>query len=350
MNNWKSTILTPNNSMQEAIALLDKVETKIIMVADKKSRLIGTVTDGDIRRALINHFEMDTMLSEIMFDKPTTVSANDGRRKILAIMKEKDILQVPLVDKNNKIIGLEVISNLLKSSRYDNPVFLMAGGLGKRLKPLTDDTPKPLLKIGSKPILETILHQFIDAGFHNFFISTHYKADMVSQHFGDGKKWNVSIEYVHEDSPLGTAGALGLLPSDINNLPIIMMNGDLLTNVDFSSLLKFHNEQNSIATMCVSEYDFQVPYGVVELSNQKVVSIAEKPMHKFFINSGIYVIDNSLLSSLDGKSPMDMPQLLENQIKENIQVSVFPIHEYWLDIGQIEHLEKAKIDSKRLFE
>ena len=226
----------------------------------------------------------------------------------------------------------------------------MAGGFGMRLQPLTNDIPKPLLKIGNKPILETILHQFIDAGFHNFYISTHYKADMVRKHFSDGKKWNVSIQYVHEDKPLGTAGALGLLTVDFPELPIIMMNGDLLTNVDFGSLLKFHNEQDAIATMCVREYDIQVPYGVVKLSQQKVVSITEKPIQKFFINAGIYVLNSSLLLSVDGESHIDMPNLLEKQIEANEKVNIFPLHEYWLDIGQIEQLEQAKLDSENLFE
>ena len=275
MIDWKAAILSPDDNLSQAINVLNSESSRVVLVSDEKGRLLGTVTDGDIRRALIDHYGMDALLSDIMFKDPTTALASDNRRDILAVMKDKDILQVPIIDENRKIVGLETLHHILENNRYDNPVFLMAGGFGMRLQPLTNDIPKPLLKIGNKPILETILHQFIDSGFHNFYISTHYKADMVRKHFGDGKQWNVSIQYVHEDNPLGTAGALGLLPLDLPELPIIMMNGDLLTNVDFVSLLNFHNEQDAMATMCVREYDIQVPYGVVKMSQQKVVSITE---------------------------------------------------------------------------
>ena len=351
MPDWKKVILRKTDTMGMAIQVLNNTGFfRIVMIVDINERLVGTVTDGDIRRALVNHYGMDTLLSEIMFKEPTTAFVTDSRRKILAIMKDKDFLEVPIIDENRKIIGLETLHHIIEKKKYGNPVFLMAGGYGVRLQPATNDIPKPLLKIGDKPILETILNQFIDAGFHNFYISTHYKADMIRKHFGDGKQWNVSIQYVHEDNPLGTAGALGLLPLDLPELPIIMMNGDLLTNVDFVSLLKFHNEQDAIATMCVREHDIQVPYGVVKSSQQKVVSITEKPIQKFFINAGIYVLNPSLLLSVDGKSHIDMPNLLETQIKENEKVSIFPLHEYWLDIGQIEQLEQAKLDSENLFE
>ena len=350
MIDWKSVTLGPEDNLFKAIDVLNRESLRIVLVSDEKDTLLGTVTDGDIRRALIDHYSMDTLISDIMFKEPITAMVSDNPKSILAIMKDKDILQVPVIDENRKIVGLETLHHILENNRYDNPVFLMAGGFGVRLQPLTNDIPKPLLKIGNKPILETILLQFIDAGFHNFYISTHYKADMVREHFGDGKQWNVSIKYVHEDNPLGTAGALGLLPLDLPELPIIMMNGDLLTNVDFISLLKFHNEQDAIATMCVREYVLQVPYGVVKLSQQKVVSITEKPIHKFFINAGIYILNPSLLLSVDGESHIDMPNLLEKKIIENEKVSIFPLHEYWLDIGQIEQLEQAKLDSENLFE
>ena len=351
MIDWKKVILRQTDTMEMAIQVLNNTGYfRIVMIADNNERLVGTVTDGDIRRALVGHHKMDVLLSEIMCKEPTTALVSDSRRKILAIMKDKDFLEVPIIDENRKIIGLETLHQIIEKKKYDNPVFLMAGGFGVRLQPATNDIPKPLLKIGDKPILETILNQFIDAGFHNFYISTHYKADMIRKHFGDGKQWNISIEYVHEEIPLGTAGSLGLLPLDLPKLPIIMMNGDLLTNVDFVSLLKFHNEQDAIATMCVREYNFQIPYGVVESSQQKVVSITEKPIQKFFINAGIYVLNPSLLSCVDGESPIDMPNLLETQIKENEKVSIFPLHEYWLDIGQAEQLEQAKLDSENLFE
>ena len=349
MFDWKASILKPDDTMDKAIQILDHVSLRIVMVSDEKDRLLGTITDGDIRRALILHHGMDTCLIDIMYKNPSVAFIEDGREAILAMMKSKDILQVPILDVDRRIVGLETLQNLIEVDKQDNLVFLMAGGFGTRLQPLTDDTPKPLLKVGNKPILETILNQFIEAGFHNFFISTHYKADMVSEYFGDGSQWGVNIQYVHEDSPLGTAGSLGLLPLGLLDLPIMVMNGDLLTNVDFENLLNFHNEKGGVATMCAREYDFQVPYGVIKSVEQKITSIVEKPTHKFFVNAGIYVIEPSLLESVDGNSYLDMPHLLEMQIKQGLQVNMFPLHEYWLDIGQIGQFEQAQLDSKSLF-
>ena len=225
----------------------------------------------------------------------------------------------------------------------------MAGGFGTRLQPLTDHSPKPLLTVGNKPILETILDQFIEAGFHNFYISTHYKAEMLREHFGNGSEWNVTINYIHEDKPLGTAGALGLLPDDLPDMPILMMNGDLLTKVNFSELVQFHLENGGEATMCVREYDFQVPYGVITANDHKVASIIEKPTHKFFVNAGIYVLNSEIIKRIDANSYLDMPHMLQEYIDVGGQVNIFPVHEYWLDIGQMEQFEQAQQDSKVYF-
>lgn len=341
---WKSVLLKPTDTMEDAIRCLGSESLRIVMVADEHGRLLGTITDGDIRRALMQHLGMTTHLSKVMFTNPSVASSDDDRDVILAMMKKRDLLQVPIIDKHRCITGLETIQHLLHGNKLDNYVVLMAGGLGKRLRPLTNDIPKPLLKVGDKPILETILNQFVASGFQNFYISTQYKADMVRDYFGDGKQWGVNIEYVHEKEPLGTAGALGLLPNLSSNLPVIVMNGDLLTKVDFERLLQFHNEQGGCATMCVREYDFQVPYGVVESKEHVVVSIVEKPVHKFFVNAGIYVLETELINLLEENTYMDMPQLLENQIQEGLQVNLFPLHEYWLDIGRTEEYEKAQND------
>ena len=197
--------------------------------------------------------------------------------------------------------------------------------------------------------METILDQFIEAGFHNFYISTHYKAEMVREHFGDGCNWGVTINYVHENEPLGTAGALGLLPDDLPDLPVVMMNGDLLTKVDFSDLLQFHIGSDGEATMCVREYDFQVPYGVITAKDHRVASIVEKPIHKFFVNAGIYILNLNLINQVDGNSYLDMPQLLQEYIETGGKVNMFPVHEYWLDIGRMEQFEQAQHDSEKYF-
>ena len=350
MHDWHKAIIKYNETMRTAVEVLNRESLRIVMVIDESERLIGTVTDGDIRRGLIKHMSMDAVITEIMFKDPTVVTVKDSKDVVLDKMKKLDLLQIPIVDRDRKIVGLETIQHLLEKNRYENPVVLMAGGFGKRLQPLTNDTPKPLLKVGTKPILENILDQFIEAGFHNFYISTHYRAEMIREYFGDGVDWNVTIRYIHEDTPLGTAGGLGLLPANLTKLPILMMNGDLLTKIDFEQLLNFHLEEGGDATMCVREYDFQVPYGVVKANRYNVTSIEEKPVHKFFVNAGIYVLSSSILDMIDGVNYLDMPQLLEKKIEDSGQVNMFPVHEYWLNIGQMEQFDQAQQDSQKLLD
>ena len=341
MCNWKQILLKPDNTLEEAIKTLHEGGCRITLIIDDDGKLLGTLTDGDVRRALIKHISMDDLVVEVMNNKPETALKSDQRRQILSMMRKKKFLHMPIVNEQGVLVGLETLQHLIKNISYDNPVLLMAGGFGTRLLPLTKETPKPLLKVGKLPILETIITQFIDAGFHNFYISTHYKAEMVRKHFGDGSAWGVSIQYIHETKPMGTAGSLGLLPRDIQDLPILVMNGDLLTKVNFEHLLEFHKEQGGVATMCVREYDFQVPYGVIESKECRITSIVEKPVHQFFVNAGIYVLDPTLVKSVDGKTYLDMPSLLESRIENGEQVDTFPLHEYWIDIGHLEEFERA---------
>ena len=342
MKNWTEILLKSEDSIQTTIEVLHSGGNRVALVVDNNRKLLGIVTDGDIRRALIKHIDMDCAVNDIMNVNPITALESEGSSAIMLNMQSNNILHTPIVDEHNILVGLETLHHLLVGKKYNNPVFLMAGGFGKRLHPLTVDTPKPLLPVGNRPILETILMQFIEAGFHNFYISIYYKADMIRKHFGDGSNWGVTIKYVHEDRPLGTAGSLGMLPQDIEKLPVLMMNGDLLTKVDFIQLLNYHNELKSIATMCVRKYDFEVPYGVVTIENVNIQSIVEKPLQKFFVNAGIYILEPELISSVDGLSYIDMPNLLERQIKQGEKINAFPIHEYWLDIGRIEEYEQAR--------
>ena len=346
METWKETILKADNTMQDAISVLDKVETKIIMVSDNSRKLIGTITDGDIRRALINQLGMEEKLSKFMFKEPSVALENDSESYILSIMRDRGLRQIPILDNDRRIIGLRSEKGLRKRQTRDNPVFLMAGGFGTRLKPLTNSTPKPLLNVSGKPILEIIIDQFIEAGFHIFYISIHYKADMFEQYFGDGRSLGVSIKYVYESSPLGTAGALSLMPPDLPDLPVIVMNGDLLTKINLEELLLFHNHHEAAATMAVRDFNFQVPYGVVEIEDNKIKSLSEKPTQHFFINAGIYVLSRSLIRTIDKDKHLDMTTLLTEQLEKKENVAMFPIHEHWLDIGQHEQLEQAQSDSK----
>ena len=348
MDDWRKVLLTPQDSLERAVKVLHEGGCRIALVADKFGMLLGTVTDGDIRRALINQLTMESPVSLIMNGNPITVDDKINNKEILSLMSDQSLLHMPIIDKDGILCGLETLQQLIESPIYDNPIFLMAGGFGTRLHPLTKSTPKPLLKVGNKPILEMIIEQFINYGFHNFYISTHFKSEQIRDYFKDGKLHNVSVKYVHEDVPLGTAGSLGLLPDNLPSLPIIVMNGDLLTKVDFKNLLNFHCEHNSEATMCVREYDFQVPYGVVEIDNYNIKEIKEKPVHRFFVNAGIYVLNRSLINKVDGKSYLDMTDFLEKELN-NSGVKAFPIHEYWLDIGQVEEYEKANREFSTVF-
>lgn len=348
MKNWKKILVSPDTSIKEAIRIIDQGALKIALVVDDTNRLLGTITDGDIRRGILRGCDLLSPVDGIMNKTPLVAGENDGRDRIIAMMRQKLLYQIPVVNGAGVLVGLEVIDDILKANRLDNWVVLMAGGLGTRLKQLTADTPKPLLKVGSKPILETIVDNFIEQGVSRFFISVNYKSEMIEEHFGDGSRWGVQIEYLREDKKLGTAGALGLL-EEKPSAPILVMNGDLLTKMNFVQLLDFHAEHLSTATMCVREYDFQVPYGVVTLDQHRILSIEEKPIQKFFVNAGIYVLEPKVLELIQQDSYLDMPSLFNQLVTQEKNTAVFPIREYWLDIGRIDDFERAKVDFDKVF-
>lgn len=342
---WQNVLVSPSKSIQDVLSVIDKEHLRIALVVDNDNSLLGTVTDGDIRRALINKISFEEPISKIMCSTPTTVDVGTPRAKILEIMEEKELFLIPLLD-NGIVVGLETVHRAIQKNKYDNPVFLMAGGFGTRLQPLTNNCPKPLLKVGDKPILETLLLQFINAGFHNFFISTHYLPEMIREYFGNGSKWDVVIKYVHEQEPLGTGGALGLLPNDIPDVPVIMINGDVLTTINIQRLLAFHNHKGGIATMCVREYEYQVPFGVVENNGTELLAMTEKPIHRYRVNAGIYVVEPSLIAKVKSNEYIDMPTLLEKNMDH--KVHLFTFHEYWLDIGRIDDFNRAQQDYENL--
>jgi len=345
LKNWTEILLKPNDALETTIKVLQAGGRRIALVVDENKKLLGTVTDGDIRRALIKHITMDCSVTNVMNSSPSTALASDSSDLIMSKMKSRDLLSIPLVDKQGVLVGLETLQNLLENKRYDNPVFLMAGGFGKRLSPLTNDTPKPLLHVGSKPILETILNQFIENGFHNFYISTHYKAEMLQDYFGDGKKWGVTIEYIHEDTPLGTAGALRYL-EDKFNTPFFVSNCDIILRTDYKSILDFHTNGSYALTLVASIRHYKIPYGICVVKNTgELDSIREKPEYDFLVNTGVYLIEPDVIKFLPKDSYFDMPDLID-KIKENkLTVGVFPVSEKsWSDAGQwSEYNEMAKI-------
>ena len=340
-HNWQDILVPPNYSIQKTLKVIDKESLKLALVVDEKNQLLGTVTDGDIRRALINGKPLATHIVDIMFTSPTTASINTPRNELLNLMDKKKLLSIPLIN-NGQVVGLETLQQVIQKKRYDNPVFFMAGGFGTRLRPLTLNCPKPLLKVGEKPILETVLINCISAGFHDFYISTHYLPEMIQDYFGNGDKWGVSIQYIHETEPLGTGGAIGLLPKDLPNLPIVVMNGDVLTTVNLEHLLSFHNKTNACATMCVREYEYQVPYGVIQGERHQIKSMVEKPIHRFHVNAGIYVLSRKIIDSVKINEKVDMPTLLERHLDGKIMM--FQFQDYWLDIGRMDDFNKAQAD------
>jgi len=344
-HNWKNILVSPLSNIQDVLKIIDSEALQLALVVDLDNRLLGTVTDGDIRRALINNLPLSHPISEIMFTTPTVVDPSISRAQILELMNVKQLHSIPILD-DGIVVGLETFNQAIQRSKHDNPVFLMAGGFGTRLRPLTDNCPKPLLKVGNRPILETVLLRFIKSGFHDFYISTHYLPEMIQEYFGDGSKWGVSINYVHEEKPLGTGGSLGLLPKNLPELPVIMMNADVLTKVDLEALLAFHNENNANATMCVREYEYQVPFGVIESEGYNIKSMVEKPVQRFHVNAGIYVIAREIIDSVNENEVVDMPTLLEKHLDS--KVLMFPFYEYWLDIGRMADFNRAQIDIRTL--
>ncbi|EHU9520878.1 nucleotidyltransferase family protein [Vibrio vulnificus] len=342
---WQKTLIREQNTVKQALEIINNEALRVALVVDNNQHLVGVVTDGDIRRGLLKNLTLAEPVSLVMNLSPTIAKMGTRREDLIELMEKKGILSIPLLDEAGKVVGLETLHGALHRPKYQNPVFLMAGGFGTRLRPLTDNCPKPMLKIGNKPILETVIRSFIKAGFVNFYISTHYMPELIHAHFGDGSEFGVNITYVHEESPLGTGGALGLLPNDLpKDLPLIMMNGDVLTKVDFQRLLDFHVSHDADATMCVREYDYQIPYGVINGEGNKITSMVEKPIQRFFVNAGIYVVSPRVIQSVPENHRIDMPTLLEQHMQERNNVLMFPIHEYWLDIGRMDDFNRAQAD------
>lgn len=340
MKQWKKAIVLPTASVRDTIRTIDQGAIQIAFVVDHAEHLLGTVTDGDIRRAILRGVSLDDEAKKVMNPHPVTASSAMSREAIMEIMRQKLIHQIPIVDQAGCIVDVELLDNLLQREQPQNWVVLMAGGLGSRLRPLTDETPKPLLKIGNKPLLEIILENFIEQGFKKFYFSVNYKAEMVESYFGGGSRWGAEIRYLRETERMGTAGALSLLPERLAQ-PMIVMNADLLTKLNFRQLLNFHNEHKAKATMCVREYDFQVPYGVVSIENTRITAIDEKPVQRFFVNAGIYVLEPETLELIPTSRFYDMPELFAAMIERQWESAVFPIREYWLDVGRLEDFQRA---------
>jgi dTDP-glucose pyrophosphorylase len=328
-------------TLRQIIEAITNSALQIALVVDDNNKLIGTVTDGDIRKAILAGKDLNITAAEAMRKSPTTSSASTPRTVIIKLMREKRIHQMPIVNESGQVVDVLTVDDMLGAQEKTNAVVIMAGGLGTRLHPLTQDTPKPMLNVGGKPILETIIQSFIDQGYVNFYVSLNFKAEIISDYFGDGSKLGASITYLHETTRLGTAGGLSLLPSKVN-YPIIVMNGDLLTRISVDALLDFHQRENAVATMVVREDHYQVPYGVVEVDGTKIIDVKEKPTQRHLVNAGIYVLSEQSLANIPKGTYYDMPTHFTKLAADGHRTTAFPLHEYWVDIGRLDELERAQ--------
>lgn len=340
--------LSTSSTIKEALEIIDTGAMKIALVLDGDNKLLGTVSDGDIRRGLLKGLALSDSVESIIYRNPTVCSINDTKEDILKVAVEKKIQQIPIIDIDGVLVGINEIDELLISPVYANKVILMVGGIGSRLQPLTNDRPKPLLEVGNKPILETIIANFAKYGFKDIILSVNYKSHMIEDYFGDGSEFGVTIDYINEDKRMGTAGAISLIRDQLID-PFFVMNGDLLTNVNFEHMLEYHLVNGAAATMGVREYDFQVPYGVVNIDDHQITSIEEKPIHSFFVNGGMYILSTEALGYIPNNTFYDMPTLFEKLIANNQKAISFPIREYWLDIGQMIDFERANDEYHRVF-
>lgn len=342
LQKYPGVVLSIQATLRDAMEMITKTQVGIALVVSKDRELLGIVVDSDIRRALLRGDAMDIPITQIMNENPLVADYKLYHEDIAELFRHNRRAYLPLVNDKKCLVGLaSMIDYLAPSEQYPNSVVIMAGGQGARLRPLTDSCPKPMMKIGRKPILEHNLEYLSTFGLNRFVLSVNYLEEQIRDYFTDGSKWGIRIEYVSEPQEMGTAGSLSLIENDLGK-SFLVMNGDLITKVNFHALLDYHQSERNLATVCLREYDFQVPFGVVQVENHKLAGITEKPVHRFFVNAGIYVLEPEVLQWINKGAPCDMPDLLETiRSKQPGSVGCFPIQEYWLDIGKIEDYQKA---------
>lgn len=348
VRDWRDALVSPDASILSAMRAIQRASFQIALVVDNDHKLLGVVTDGDIRKRILEGVSLEESVGPVMNTNPVTADQAEPRADMLARMRARHVRQLPLVDKSRRLVGLVTIDELLAAQEQPNLVVLMAGGVGARLRPLTEKTPKPMLKIGDRPVLETILLQFQEYGFQRFVIALNYLGDQIVKHFGNGERFGVRIDYVHEEEPLGTAGALALLPERPKE-PFFVMNGDLLTKLNFGSLMNFHQSSGAVLTMCVREHSLTMPYGVANISGDRLDRLVEKPTYRYLVNAGIYACDPSIIDLVPNGSPTTIVDVAHKLLDAGQRPAVFPIHEYWVDIGQHVDYVQASADYDSIF-
>ncbi|POZ60790.1 alcohol dehydrogenase [Chromobacterium alticapitis] len=349
MKDWESTIVGPHATLREAMETIDRTGIQAVLVVDTRRRLLGVLTDGDTRRGLLSGLGMSTEVKRVMHSTPTCVNVGDSPNSILGIMRSTGLHHLPIVDADRTVVGLAVINDYLATPHRDNWVVIMAGGLGSRLQELTRDVPKPMLNVGTRPLLETIIRSYADQGFHRFYLAVNYKAEQIEAHFGDGHALGVDIRYLREEQRMGTAGALSLLPERPTS-PFIVTNADLLTKQNYGVMIDGHVESGAQATMAVRHYEMQVPFGVVRANDDIIECIEEKPVQHFVVNAGIYVLSPQTLDLVPRDQFFDMPNLLGSMLQANMMARTHQIDGYWLDIGRMPDYERANLEFHEVFQ
>ena len=338
---WRKALLVESADIQRAISCLNESTSQIVLVVSQDEELLGTLTDGDIRRGLLRGLGLESPVDSLVNHDPLVVPPQLGRDAVLQLMRANRVHQLPVVDTDRRVVGLHLLDELMAPRRRSNLMVIMAGGQGTRLRPHTENCPKPLLPVGGRPMLEHIIERAKSDGFSHFVLSVHYLGHMIEEYFGDGSRWGVSIEYLREDSPLGTAGAISLL-NPRPELPFVVSNGDVLTDIHYGELLDFHCRHAASATMAVRLHEWQHPFGVVRTDGVDIVGFEEKPISRSHINAGVYVLEPAALGLLKRAEHCDMPTLFARLKDDAARTIVYPMHEPWLDVGRDDDLKRAR--------
>lgn len=349
--NLERFCLVSTRTIAEAAALMDLNALRIVLVVDGEGRLTGTITDGDLRRAMLARLDMSQPVTSLLerkagsaYAKPVTGPAGADRAAYFRLLQDHRLHHLPIVDTQRRVVGLVTLDEFVTGEPLPLQAVIMAGGRGKRLLPLTEQTPKPMLPVGDRPLMELIIEQLKESGIKRVNVTTHHQSEKITEHFGDGHKFGVEITYVTEDRPLGTAGGLGLMAPSTDTM--LVLNGDILTQVDFHAMLAFHRGHQADLTVAVRQYDVQVPFGVVECDGEAVRCLTEKPVLNFFVNGGMYLMEPCVFEHLPSGERFDMTDLIQRLIERGRKVVSFPVREYWLDIGQPADYEQAQIYAK----
>lgn len=343
---WRRTLLHGDATIKDAINVLNVSELRIVLAVDENEKLLGTISDGDIRRGLLKGLQLENSLAAIWNHEAIVVPENMSTEMVKELMLVNKIQQIPIVDENQRLIGLHLWDEFVYPVSRENIFVIMAGGRGTRLGTQTENCPKPLLLVAGRPILEHIINRAQAEGFTHFVIAINYLGYMIEEYFGDGRKMGVKIDYLREEKPLGTAGALTLF-EELPNLPIVVTNGDVITEIRYAAILDFHEKQGAAATMAVRSHEWQNPFGVVQIQGVEIISYDEKPIYRSNVNAGVYVLDPAVLKFIPKSEAFDMPSLLEIAGKNSERIVAYPVHEQWLDVGFPKDLQQAENQATR---